>query len=84
LSYDRNGKVLEKNGRVVSLHLGVLPEGVTEQRKINILEPVNAALPIARVRIIVRSKANAKIGADNLFLMERNQSKDPATGIKGH
>jgi len=82
LSYDRTGKLLAKDGRVVSLHLSPLPPGQAEDRKIQIASALNPQLPIARVRLVIRSNSNGKIGADNLFLVDPRTLKDPATGLK--
>ena len=84
LSFDRRGKVLAKDGRVVSLHLAELPDGQSESRTIHLTTPLNPELPIARVRIVIRSNSNGKTGADNFFLTDRSTLKDPATGLKGH
>jgi hypothetical protein len=82
LSYDRTGKLLAKDGRVVSLHLSLLPRGQSEDRKIQIATALNPQLPIARVRLVIRSNSNGKIGADNLFLVDPRTLKDSATGLK--
>ncbi len=82
LSFDRAGKVLTKDGRVVALHLAELQSGTPESRSIHIATPLNTQLPIARVRIVIRSNANGKIGADNLFLTDRATLKDRTTGLR--
>ena len=82
LSFDRTGKVLSKDGRVVALHLAELQSGTPENRSIHIATPLNTQLPIARVRIVIRSNSNGKIGADNLFLTDRAALKDRTTGLK--
>jgi VWFA-related protein len=82
LGYDRTGKLLAKDGRVVSLHLSPLPPGHAEDRKVQIATALNPQLPIARVRLVIRSNSNGKIGADNLFLVDPRTLKDPATGLK--
>lgn len=84
LSFDRKGKVLTKDGRVVSLHLAELPDGQSESRTIHLTTALDPALPIARVRIVIRSNSNGKTGADNFFLTDRAALKDPATGLKAH
>jgi len=82
LSFDPAGKVLSKDGRVVALHLAELQSGQPEDRSIHITTPLNTQLPIARVRIVIRSNSNGKIGADNLFLTDRAELKDRTTGLK--
>ncbi len=84
LSFDRTGKVIAKDGRVLSLHLADLSDGQSESRTVHITTPLDSALPIARVRIVIRSNANGKTGADNFFLIDRSTLKDRATGIKPH
>ncbi|MGI4801732.1 MAG: VWA domain-containing protein [Janthinobacterium lividum] len=82
LSYDRNGKLLTKDGRVVSLHLAVLDPGKTEERIVHLTTPIDEKLPIARMRIVVRSNTNGELGADNLFLVDPGTLRDRATGKK--
>ena len=82
LSYDRTGKLLAKDGRVVSLHLAPLQPGQVEDRKIHIATRLNTQIPVARMRFMVRANANGKLGADNLFLVDPGTLKDPVTGLK--
>ena len=82
LSFDRTGKLLAKDGRVVSLHLAELPDGQSESRTVHLTTPLNPELPIARVRIVIRSNSNGKTGAENFFLIDRSTLKDGATGLK--
>ncbi len=82
LSYDRAGKLLTKNGRVVSLHLAPLQPGQVENRKIQLASSLDPQLPTARVRFVVRANATGTIGADNLFLVDPGTLKDPTTGLK--
>ncbi|HZQ43694.1 MAG TPA: VWA domain-containing protein [Acidobacteriaceae bacterium] len=84
LSFDRNGKVLAKDGRIISLHLADLPGDQPESRTVHVTTPLNSALPIARVRIVIRSNSNGKTGADNFFVIDRSTLKDRATGVKPH
>jgi VWFA-related protein len=82
LSFDRKGKVLTKDGRVVSLHLAELSDGQSENRTIHLTTALNPDLPIARLRIVIRSNSNGKTGAENFFLTSPSTLKDPATGLK--
>jgi hypothetical protein len=82
LSYDRAGKLLGKDGRVVSLQLAPLATGQTENRKIQVVASLNPHLAAARVRLVVRSNITGKIGAENLLLTAPETLKDPATGLK--
>jgi VWFA-related protein len=82
LSYDKTGKLLNRTGKVVSLHLAQLQPGESESRKVEISTSLDTRAPAARVRFIVLGNGNGKIGADNFFLVDRNTLKDPATGLK--
>jgi hypothetical protein len=82
LSFDRNGKPLSKDGRVVALHLAPLPAGQMEDRKVRITTTLNTQLPIARVRYVLRANSNGKIGAENLMLVDPATLHDHATGVR--
>jgi len=82
LSFDRTGKLLNRTGQVITLHLARLKPDETESRKIQIATSLNTRGPAARVRFIVLGNSNGKIGADNFFLVDRRTLKDPATGMK--
>jgi VWFA-related protein len=82
LSFDRNGKLLNRSGQVISLHLARLQPGETESRNVQVATSLDTRSPAARVRFIVLGNANGKIGADNFFLVDRNTLKDSATGVK--
>ena len=82
LSYDKNGKLLNRTGKVVSLHLAPLQSGEAESRKVELSTSLDTKAPAARVRFIVLGNGNERIGADNFFLVDRNTLKDPATGLK--
>lgn len=82
LSFDRTGKLLNRSGQVISLHLARLQSGETESRTVQIATSLDTQSPAARVRFIVLGDTNGKIGADNFFLVDRNTLKDSATGLK--
>jgi len=82
LSYDKTGKLLNHTGRVISLHLATLQPGETESRKVELSTSLDTHAPAARVRFIVLGNANGRVGADNVFLVDRNTLKDAATGLK--
>ncbi len=82
LSFDETGKLLNRTGKVISLHLARLQPGETEARKVQIATSLDTNTPAARVRFIVLGNTNGRIGADNFFLVDRNTLKDPATGLK--
>lgn len=82
LSFDRTGKLLNRTGQVISLHLAPLRPGETESRKVQVATSLDTRSPAARVRFIVLGNTNGRIGADNFFLVDRNTLKDSATGLK--
>ncbi|MDR3745873.1 MAG: VWA domain-containing protein [Acidobacteriaceae bacterium] len=82
LSFDRTGKLLNRSGQVISLHLARLQSGETESRTVQIATSLDTRSPAARVRFIVLGDSNGKVGADNFFLVDRNTLKDSATGLK--
>jgi len=82
LSFDRTGKLLNRTGQVISLHLAPLRPGETESREVQVATSLDTRSPAARVRFIVLGNTNGRIGADNFFLVDRNTLKDSATGLK--
>jgi len=82
LSYDTKGKLLNRAGKIVSLHLPYLPPAQAESRKVEVSTSLDTHAPAARVRFIILGNANGRIGADNFFLVDRNALKDPVTGLK--
>lgn len=77
-SFDRKGKLLNRNTHLVSLHVSA------EDEPVNLLEKIPTQAPAARVRLVVRDNASGKIGAENVFLIDRKQIDDPATGVGKH
>jgi hypothetical protein len=49
---------------------------------VNLPTTISTATPAARLRFVVRSNANGKIGAENVFLVDRKTLSDPSTGLK--
>jgi len=82
LSYDSNGKLLNRTGKIVTLQLAPLRAGEAESRKLELSTSLDTHAPAARLRFIVLGNANGRIGADNFFLVDRSKLKDPATGLK--
>ena len=82
LSFDRTGKLLNRTGQVISLHLAPLRPGETESRKVQVATSLDTRSPAARVRFIVLENTNGRIGADNFFIVDRNTLKDSAAGLK--
>jgi VWFA-related protein len=73
-SFDRRGKLLKKHAYVVALHVehADLP--------VDLSESLATAPPAARIRVVVRDNKSGKVGADNVFLVDRKLISDP-TGI---
>jgi hypothetical protein len=68
---------------LITVQLPALPAGVTQDdRLVNVPLTISTASPAARLRFVVRSNANGKIGAENVFLVDRKTLSDPATGLK--
>jgi len=80
-SFDRKGKVLSH--KVVMNDVGVA-EGsaplTPSQPTITMSTVVPTGPPAARIRIVVRVNRTAKLGADNVFLVDRKTLSDPAIG----
>lgn len=82
-SFDKKGKVLAQSAKLIAITLPALPAGATaDDRWVNLPETIATAAPAARLRFVVRSNANGKIGAENIFLVDRKTLSDPATGLK--
>jgi len=81
-SFDKKGKLLMRQAHMVTLALPILPSGQVETRTIHMKDSVSTAAPAARVRIIVRASGSGKIGADNVFLVDRKTLSDPSTGLQ--
>jgi hypothetical protein len=76
LSYDKAGKLLNRTGRVVSLHLASLQPGNAESRTAELSTTLDTRVPAVRVRFIVLGNGNGKIGAENFFLVDRKTLKN--------
>lgn len=83
LSYDQSGRLLARDGRIVSLHLSLPTAAHAEDRIIHLSTPLKTDLPIARVRIVVRSESNGKIGAENYYVGKRSGEERSAGNLKG-
>jgi len=80
LGYDSRGKLIHSTGQ--SIHIR-LPQGSSEEdRMVTLNATVDMPPTVARVRVVVRANNSGRLGADNVFLAERNTLKDPATGVK--
>jgi VWFA-related protein len=82
-SFDKKGKMLNRSAHLITVNLPALPTGVTtDDHVINLPQTISTAVPAARIRLVVRSNANGKVGAENVFLVDRKTLSDPATGVK--
>jgi VWFA-related protein len=83
VSFDKKGKMLARTAHIMTLELPALPAGATtDDRWVNLPTIISTATPAARLRFVVRSNANGKIGAENVFLVDRKTLSDPSTGLK--
>jgi hypothetical protein len=83
ISFDKKGKVLTHSAHIMTVDLPALPAGATtDDRLVNLPATISTAAPAARLRFVVRSDANGKIGAENVFLVDRKTLSDPSTGLK--
>jgi len=82
LGYDRLGKLVSKNGKVLMIHLDSLDPGTGDSKMVTINTLVKVPAGTARVRIIVRAKNSGYVGADNIYLVDKGTLKDPLTGLK--
>jgi VWFA-related protein len=81
--FDKKGKLLNRSAHLFTVNLPALPAGATtDDHVINLPQTISTAPPAARIRFVVRSNANGKVGAENVFLVDRKTLSDPATGIK--
>jgi len=82
-SFDKKGNTLTRRAQLMTVQLPPLAEGITtDDRSVTVPLDLPTAPPAARLRFVVRSNSNGKIGADNLFLVDRKTLSDPATGLK--
>jgi len=82
-AFDRKGKSLARKGAIMTIQLPFPPAGTTtDNRSVTVPITVASAPPAARLRFVVRSNASGKVGAENVFLVDRKTLSDPATGLK--
>jgi len=82
-SFDKKGNSLSRKAQLMTVQLPPLADGITtDDRSVSVPLNLPTAPPAARLRFVVRSNGNGKIGADNLFLVDRKTLSDPATGLK--
>ena len=68
LSFDRKDKLVNRKVNELKLSLPVLADGAAETRTLDLVETISTAAPAARVRFVVRSDANGRVGAGNFLL----------------
>jgi len=82
LGYDRQGKLLSKTGKVIMIQLDSLAPGSGDSKTVTINAMLKMPEGTARVRMIVRAKNSGYLGADNVYLVDKNTLNDPLTGLK--
>jgi VWFA-related protein len=81
LSYDRKGKMLDHSARLMTVRMNSRPPADgPDRRSVAIPVTISTKAPAARLRFIVRTNANGKLGAENYFLVDRKMIADPASG----
>lgn len=82
-SFDKKGKVVKESANIIKFDLPAVPAGATtDDRWVNVPETISTAAPVARLRFVVRCNTNGKVGAENIFLVDKKKLSDPATGLK--
>ncbi len=74
-SYDAQGKLVHREAKAIGLVRPRLAEGQADERMVHLLTGISTAPPVVRVRVVVRSNGNGRIGAGNYWL-----TGDPANG----
>jgi VWFA-related protein len=82
-SFDKKGKMMKQSADIIRFDLPAVPAGATtDDSWVNVAETISTAAPAARLRFVVRCNTNGKVGAENVFLVDRKTLSDPATGLK--
>jgi len=81
-TFDKRGKQLSQKANRVTVELPVLNEGTAEDRSFKLPVTVPTEAQVARIRFVLRSDETGKVGADNIFLIDKNLLSDPATGLR--
>ncbi len=76
-SYDAKGKLVHREAKVIGLVRPRLAAGKGDDRVVHLLTGISTAAPVVRVRVVVRSDGNGRIGAGNFWL-----TGDPASGAR--
>ena len=78
-SFDRKGKSLVKSVKKLTVALKPAEAGA-DNAKVALAVMIGTEAPAARVRFVVRSTANGKLGAENAFLIDKKLLSDASTG----
>ena len=81
-SFDRKGKLLDHTSRIHNLQIPAAATDLTPaQPTFAVTETIPTQPPAARLRFVVRLNENGKIGADNVYLVDKKTLADPTTGL---
>jgi len=81
-SFDRKGKMLQRNANVYNFDLSPDPSGNPPvPHDVSIAEIIPTKAPVARLRFVVRNGQNGKLGAENFYLVDKGTIVDHATGV---
>jgi VWFA-related protein len=81
-SFDRKGKMLAHSARTVHVTMKAAAANGPDAVQVGLAVNLPTAPPAARVRFVVRSTENGKVGADNVFLIDRKLISDSVTGLE--
>jgi hypothetical protein len=81
-SFDRKGKILKRTAEKIKVAVAPPPALGLDTRAVDIPVTLATAPPAARIRFVVRTSGNGKVGAENYFLVNPKTLDDPAMGTK--
>lgn len=79
-AFDRKGRKITQLARIDRVRLTNSSQGAVAGSVI-LTHSITMQPSMARIRFVVRDNNNGKIGAENLFLVDRSTLADPATGV---
>lgn len=77
-TYDKTGKLIDRASQTTD----VKSPTASATSALNLRFKVNTATPAARIRFVVRSTADGRIGAENFYLVDPATISDPVTGMR--
>jgi VWFA-related protein len=77
-TYDERGKLVHRDGRVLHLTRPPMPPGQNTRPPVRLITSIATEAPVTRVRVLVRSENNGRIGTANYFVDRRKTSDAPA------